>query len=528
MNRSKLTRLFAGFTAALLTAGTLSLGVFAVPAQEDTQIRIFHTNDVHSRYDASVNDDGTLSGFGYARMKTLVDTYSQGVDKTLVFDAGDTFHGQPFATLNRGLSIAQLMDVVGYDAVVAGNHDFNYGASRTPTLARYAGATLLGANVLNKDTGTVLKGFTANKMYRVGDVKIGVFGLSTPETAYKTNPLNVKQVKFADPVSTAKKQVQALEERGADVIICIAHLGIDQESGTAVSTNVAAKVDGIDLIIDGHSHSTPNEYQPVNGTVIVSCGEYMAYLGMVDITVAPDGTVTVESNPLKASDYTADEIAPDAAVQAKIDAIKKGQESKLGQVVATTPVALDGERAHVRTGETNLSRLITSAMLAETGADVALTNGGGIRASIDQGPITVGEVQNVLPFGNYIVTIKLTGKDLRAAVEHGLPGYQADGTLEQLGRMSQFAGMEVSYDPARPQGSRILSITVNGKPLSETQTYLVATNDFMSVGGDDYTMLNKPVVNEFCALDEAVINYLNDSGSEALEQAEEAVRLAAA
>ena len=105
----------------------------------------------------------------------------------------------------------------------------------------------------------------------------------------------------------------------------------------------------------------------------------MAYLGMVDITVAPDGTVTVESNPLKASDYTADEIAPDAAVQAKIDAIKKGQESKLGQVVATTPVALDGERAHVRTGETNLSRLITSAMLAETGADVALTNGGGIR-----------------------------------------------------------------------------------------------------------------------------------------------------
>ena len=252
------------------------------------------------------------------------------MDKTLVFDAGDTFHGQPFATLNRGLSIAQLMDVVGYDAVVAGNHDFNYGASRTPTLARYAGATLLGANVLNKDTGTVLKGFTANKMYRVGDVKIGVFGLSTPETAYKTNPLNVKQVKFADPVSTAKKQVQALEERGADVIICIAHLGIDQESGTAVSTNVAAKVDGIDLIIDGHSHSTPNEYQPVNGTVIVSCGEYMAYLGMVDITVAPDGTVTVESNPLKASDYTADEIAPDAAVQAKIDAIKKGQESKLG------------------------------------------------------------------------------------------------------------------------------------------------------------------------------------------------------
>ena len=331
MNRSKLTRLFAGFTAALLTAGTLSLGVFAVPAQEDTQIRIFHTNDVHSRYDASVNDDGTLSGFGYARMKTLVDTYSQGVDKTLVFDAGDTFHGQPFATLNRGLSIAQLMDVVGYDAVVAGNHDFNYGASRTPTLARYAGATLLGANVLNKDTGTVLKGFTANKMYRVGDVKIGVFGLSTPETAYKTNPLNVKQVKFADPVSTAKKQVQALEERGADVIICIAHLGIDQESGTAVSTNVAAKVDGIDLIIDGHSHSTPNEYQPVNGTVIVSCGEYMAYLGMVDITVAPDGTVTVESNPLKASDYTADEIAPDAAVQAKSMRSKKARKASLAR-----------------------------------------------------------------------------------------------------------------------------------------------------------------------------------------------------
>lgn len=527
MNLFRSKKLLSAAMATIMAVGALSLT--AVAQTGDTVIKVFHTNDVHSRYDASVNDDGTLGSFGYARLKTLVDTNAAGADETLLFDVGDVFHGQPFATLNKGSSIALLMKAAGYDAMVAGNHDFNYGAKRTATLARLAQTRLLGANVTKKSDGSLAEGFIEYKIYTVGDVKVGVFGLSTPETAYKTNPNNVKDIKFVDPIKTAKATVKKLRtEKGVDVVIALTHLGIDASSGAATSFNLAKQVDGIDLILDGHSHSSPAEYQAVNNTVIASANEYMKYLGMVTITVGADKKVTVNATPLKASDYKADAIKPDAGVQAVIDSIKTAQAPMLNTVVSSTTEVLDGERGHVRTDETNLSRLITSAMLAETGADIAMTNGGGIRASIDAGPITVGEVQTVLPFGNYIVTVKIAGKDVRAAVEHGLPGY-VNGKLEEIGSNIQFAGLEVTYDPAKAKGSRIVSITQNGKPLDNAKSYIVATNDFMAVGGDDYTMLNKPVVNEFAALDEAVIAYLNEQGTAGitLAQTEDRIKLAA-
>lgn len=502
--------------SAVLTVGMLSMATFA-EGNSETVIKLFHTNDVHSRYDASVNEDGTLGSFGYARLKTLIDSNSGGADGVLVFDAGDVFHGQPFATLNRGSSISALMKAVGYNAMVAGNHDFNYGYRRTPTLAYLAQTKLLGANVLKKSDGTIADGFAEYQFYNVDGVKIGVFGLSTPETAYKTNTKNVDAIQFADPVKTAKQVVKKLREKQADVVVCLAHLGIDEASGKNTSTYLAQNVDGIDLIIDGHSHSTPDSYQKVNDTVITSAGEYMEYVGMATIEVGADKKVSVKADAFKASDFKADALKPDAKVQTMIDRVKKAQEPRLNTVVASAPEVLNGERENVRTGETNLSRLVASAMLAESGADIAMTNGGGIRASIDAGPITVGEVQTVLPFGNYIVTVQLTGKEVREAVEHGLPGL-ANGKLEVIGNKIQAAGLEVTYDPSKPAGSRIVTITHNGEKLVDSKTYLVATNDFMAAGGDDYTMLNKKVINEFSALDEAVIHYLNKNGSKAITE----------
>lgn len=527
MRLSKNKRWLSALLGACLISAAVSVAAFAEDG-EGTTIKVFHTNDVHSRYDVSVEEDGSLSQFGYARLKSVIDENSIGADGRLIFDAGDVFHGQPFATLDRGISIAKLMRAVGYDAMVAGNHDFNYGAVRTPMLAQVAKLDLLGSNVVNKD-GTPAKGFEPYKIYRVDDVKIGVFGLSTPETAYKTNPKNVEGIKFSDPVATAKKMVRLLrEEKGADVVICLSHLGIDEASGKDTADYLASKVNGIDLIIDGHSHSAPDSYQNINNTVITSAGQYMEYIGMTTITVDSDKKVTIETAPLKASDYKADGLTADPAVQRTIDNIQASQKGKLGKVVAHTDEVLNGARGQVRTTETNLSRIITTAMLAETDADIALTNGGGIRASIDAGPITVGEVQTVLPFGNYIVTVNLSGKEVRQAVEHGLPGL-VNGKLEEIGNNVQFAGLNVLYDPAKPKGSRVLSITHNGKPIQDTGSYLVATNDFMAAGGDGYTMLKKKIVNEFAALDEAVISYLNESSKEAIAevQAEDRIQQAA-
>jgi 2',3'-cyclic-nucleotide 2'-phosphodiesterase (5'-nucleotidase family) len=155
-------------------------------------------------------------------------------------------------------------------------------------------------------------------------------------------------------------------------------------------------------------------------------------------------------------------------------------------------------------------------MLNETGADVAITNGGGIRASIDAGPITKGEAITVLPFGNYIVTVKLTGKELKEAIEHGLPE-MVDGKIQSLACIAQVAGINVTYDPTAKAGSRVVTITKDGKAIKDTDTFIVAINDFMATGGDGYTVLAKPVVNEFSALDEALINYISKIGSDGMK-----------
>lgn len=485
---------------------------------EDTVIKIFHTNDVHSRYNEATNSDGTLSRFGYAKFKTLINMNRSDADKVLVFDAGDTFHGQTFATLEEGKSIAKVLKTVGYNAMVAGNHDFNYGSSKTTKLAKSAGVKLLGANVLDKKTGKLASGYQEYITYTVNDVKIGVFGLSTPETAYKTNPKNVSTITFADPVKTAKSVVNKLKNtEDVDVVICLAHLGIDEASANNVSYEVASKVDGINLIIDGHSHSELSDYHKVNNTVITSTGEYLQEAGMVTITVDQYKNVNVVPTTIKAKDFQSSMIVNDSYVQSVIDKIVAAQEPILNEVVASTPIALEGNREYIRKGETNLSRLITSAMLDETGADVAITNGGGIRASIDAGDITKGEAITVLPFGNYIVTVKLTGKELKETIEHGLPE-MIDGKIQSLACIAQVAGIEVTYNPSAKAGSRIVSITKNGKAIKDKDTFIVATNDFMAIGGDGYTMLDKPVVNEFSALDEVLINYISKIGSEGIKK----------
>lgn len=512
MNLHATKKMLSLAAAALLVVGTSVPAFAADAASGDTVIKIFHTNDVHSRYESATNEDGTLSQFGYARLKTLMAQNTAAGEHVLLLDAGDTFHGQPFATLNEGDSIAQVMRAVGYDAMTPGNHDFNYGANRLTELGRHADVPVLAANVkrANGESPAYMQDYM---VFDEGGVKVGVFGLATPETKFKTNPKNVQFLKFEDPTETAQQMVDTLRgQEDVDVVVCLSHLGEDESSAGLRSTDVAEAVNGIDLIIDGHSHTPGEDYEVVNDTVINSAGQYMEEVGMVTITVDEAGEVEVTADQLKASDYTEASLPAAPSVQKVIDEVKASQETTLNQVVASTPVKLMGEREYVRTSETNLAHLITAAMLNETGADVALTNGGGIRASIEAGDITVGDVQNVLPFGNYIVTVKLTGAQLKEAVENGLPG-RTGGSLEPIGKMAQVAGLEVTYNPDAPEGSRIVTITHNGEAIDDSATYLVATNDFMQSGGDGYTSLTQPIENEFSALDEAVIHYIQQIGS---------------
>lgn len=453
-------------------------------------ITIVHTNDTHSRVD---------SGVGFAKVAAKIKELKEENPNVMVVDAGDTLHGQPFATISKGESIIKVMNAVGYDVMTPGNHDFNYGQERLVELAKYAEFPIISANVIKQDGTTLLESYVIKE---VGGLKIGIFGLSTPETAYKTNPKNVEGLTFENPVEVAKKMVEELKAKDVDAIIALVHLGIDKES-VDTSYLLRDNVEGIDLIIDGHSHSKletiDNEGKDVK---IVSTGEYNNNLGIVKLTFVDGELKDVEPSVFSSED--AAELEADPEVSAIIEEVKEKNKEITSVVVGKTDVVLDGVREHVRAGETNLSNLITDAMLAASGADMAITNGGGIRASIDVGDITMEEIITVLPFGNYVVVKEYKGAQILAALEHGTKNYP-----EPAGGFAQVAGVTFTLDLNEEAGKRVKDVKIGNEPLDLEKTYKVATNDFMAAGGDDYTMLKEgKLVTELAALDEILIEYI--------------------
>ncbi len=486
----------------MLIFTSLFVSPHLVNAQEVGQvgITIVHTNDTHARV-----IEGKYDGMGLAKVATKIKEIRENNDNVLVLvlDAGDAFHGQTIATLVEGESIVKIMNTIGYDAMAAGNHDFNYGQERLVELGEMADFPVLSANVIKEDGNTLLPAY---EIKEIGGLKVGIFGLSTPETTYKTHPKNVIGLTFGDPVEVAREMVEELEDK-TDIIIALAHLGQDASS-TYTSEKVALEVAGIDLIVDGHSHTELPEGNLVNGTLIVQAGEYDKNLGVVNIIYQDGGIDTMTASLITKEE--AAETPEDANIVATVAEITAANELITSVVVGNTDVVLDGERDNVRTGETNLGNLITSAMIKATSADVAITNGGGMRTSIDAGEITKGEVITVLPFGNIVVVKEISGADLVAALEHGIDSYP-----ETKGAFPHVGGMTFKFDPSQPAGNRVVEVKVSGETLNPNIMYQVATNDFMAAGGDDYTMLAEgKVTGEYPTLDEVVIDYITEYGTE--------------
>ena len=469
------------------------------------EVTLFHTNDTHSRVES------------FPKMQAYIKAYGS---EYLLVDAGDTFHGQTFATLENGKSIAKILAAMQYDAMVPGNHDFNYGQETLGELAHEANIAVLADNI----TMGGKPAFEGAMIKEVNGVNVGIIGLATPETAYKTNPVNVIGLDFGTKetiISNTQEVVDSLKVQGADVIVVLSHLGIDTTSEVK-ATDIGEAVTGIDVIIDGHSHSTLAKYADFNAThetKITSTGSYLEAFGKVRVVLNEQNEVIDVILESVTSSELEDE---DTEIRELIDGIKKGQEPILNEVVGETPIDLDGKRENVRSGHTNLGRLITSAMLDETGADIAISNGGGIRDSIKAGQITKGSVISVLPFGNYIVTKNVKGQDIIDAL---------NATMAKLnGGFPHFAGMNVlTEEYVDADGTirwRVVSIEVNGAPIDAEKMYTLATNDFMAAGGDNYTMFGDyPILNEYSALDEALIKYISKVGSEGILAADSEIRL---
>ena len=468
-------------------------GVYA--AEEPVQIVIAHTNDMHGRV-----DEGDYDGMGMAKIGALVNELRAEYDNVLLFDAGDAFHGQPIATIFEGSSIVEIMNLIGYDLMVPGNHDFNYGKNRLVELVGMADFDAVSANIYTEEGETFI---TPYKIYEIDGVKLGVFGLTTPETKFKSHPDNTIGLEFRDPSMVAEMMVDELEDE-ADIIIALAHLGLDDTYGLT-SEKVAMDVDGIDLIIDGHSHDKLPEGMMVGDTLIVQAGEYDKNLGVVQIEWM-DGDATISASLLEKENVT---IEADSEILALIEDIKSEYQELVSPVVGTTEVVLDGERGMVRKGETNLGNLLTDAILDATGADLVMTNGGGIRASIDVGEITIEEIITVLPFGNTVIVKPLTGAEVKEALENGATDYP-----ELKGAFTHVAGMTYQIDSSKPAGSRIMNVMVGGMPLDLAATYEVATNDFMAAGGDGYTMFDgKEELMLLGGMEEVLMDYIEANGT---------------
>jgi 2',3'-cyclic-nucleotide 2'-phosphodiesterase (5'-nucleotidase family) len=494
----KFSKFLAAFISAVLVLSMAPAACFAevlntAPEAYDTIIDIVHTNDVHAR----------VTGDPY--VAALIQKLKSQGDSVLTMSAGDALHGQAIATLSRGENIVNIMNTVGYDIMVPGNHDFNYGISHLFELEKEMKFSLVAANVTDNATGKLA--FTPYKMYETNGLNIGVFGLCTPETATKTNPKNVAGYTFEEPVPVAEQMVKELKSDGADVVIALTHLGIDPTTLPQERSDAVAAVDGIDVIIDGHSHTVLEHGEMVDGTLIAQTGSYLANIGLVRLYFNGGKLVakTAELIPTPA-DGTANKwgLTPDPAVQAVIDAANQADTSVTAEVVGQTPINLDGEKQDVRSKETNLSDIICDSMIYATGADAALNNGGGIRASIAPGEITRGDVLDVLPFGDYIVTCEITGAELKQALELGL-----DTAPDPTPHFLQVGGIRVNYNSSLPAGSRVQSATfINGAALDDTKTYTVAVNDFLAAGGDNMTMFPDAPQIIYGAQDDALVSYI--------------------
>ncbi|MER2192213.1 MAG: 5'-nucleotidase C-terminal domain-containing protein [Solibacillus sp.] len=480
------------------------------PVKGDFTLSVMHNNDTHANLD------------NLPKTVTAIKEYRAQKPNALLLNAGDVFSGTLYFNTFEGKADLAMLKLMGYDAMTFGNHEFDLGSSKEGHQAlvdfvKGANFPFVSSNVdFSADsrftglfTDLISSDPQAGKIYNgivkvINGEKVGIFGLTTEETKGISSP---GAVTFENYLTEAEKAVKAFQGMGVDKIIALTHLGYDDNAAVDNDLTLAAKVDGIDLIVGGHSHTTLKEpvviNQDENGgakepTVIVQANEYNKFLGTVDVKFNNKGVVVdVDGQLIEIGKQVEDAKAVEVLKPFK-DEVEKISNSELGVTLAA---ALENPRANatssisVRANETILGNIITDGMLAKAkqyDKDVvlALQNGGGIRAPIDAGPVTVGEVITVLPFGNTLATMSITGEQLKAAFEISFKSYPGES-----GGFLHMAGGKVEFDSTKPAGARVVAIYVNNggtlTKLEDNKTYKVATNAFTAKGGDSYTVFEE-------------------------------------
>ncbi|SMX37890.1 bifunctional metallophosphatase/5'-nucleotidase [Maliponia aquimaris] len=486
-------------TRSLMT-GAAALALVAGSAAADYSLTILHTNDFHARfepiskYDSGCSAEDNTAGEcfgGSARLITAINAAKARTNNHILVDGGDQFQGTLFYTYYKGKLAAEMMNLMGYDGMTVGNHEFDDGpevlrgfmdAVEFPVLmsnADVSGEPLL-AGVLQKST-----------VIERGGEKLGLIGLTPQDTDELASPGD--NIVFTDPSEAVQAEVDKLTEMGVNKIIVLSH------SGYGVDQRVAENTTGVDVIVGGHSNTLLGDMDGaagpyptvVNGVQIVQAYAYGKFLGELNVTFNDAGEVISATGAPIILDAA---VTEDDAVKSRIAEAAIPLEEIRNKVVAETAEAIDGSRDTCRTMECQMGNLVADAMLDRVksqGVEIAIANGGGLRSSIDAGPVTMGEVLTVLPFQNTLSTFQVTGAVVVEALENGVSQVE-----EGAGRFPQVAGLTFTVDLTQAPGSRVSDVMLGGAPIEADKVYGVVSNNYVRNGGDGYAMF-KDAMNAY-------------------------------
>lgn len=521
---------FGAGALSVICGMLLSASLAVAPAQADFALTILHINDLHSRLepinrfdstcDAKDDAEGKCFG-GIARIKSKIDERRAALAaagrNVITLDAGDQFQGSLFYTTYKGAAAAEFMNMIGFDAMAVGNHEFDDGPAGLAAFLEAVEFPVLSGNI-DVENEPALKGKVPGAIViEVGGEKIGIVAVLAEDTVETSSP--GPNVLFQRAETYLKGAVEGLQAAGVNKIIALTHMGLPRDM------EIAARVAGVDVIVGGHSHTLlSNTHEGAAGPYpllvqnpagrqvpVVQAYAYGKYLGEIEIVFDDAGKViSAAGNPilLDAS------VPADKAAAARLAELAAPLEEIRAKVIGSTSETIDGSRETCRAQECSMGNLIADAMLDRTraqGVQIVIQNGGGIRASIDAGEITMGEVLTVLPFQNTLATFQIKGRDVVAALENGVSQVE-----EGAGRFPQVAGIRFSWTRARKPGEgRIIQVEVEGdagwEPLDMDATYLVATNNYMRGGGDGYRIFSEAGTNAYDygpGLEEVVADYI--------------------
>ncbi|MEI5994114.1 5'-nucleotidase C-terminal domain-containing protein [Candidatus Enterococcus mansonii] len=506
---------------------------------------IMHTNDVHGRLEGNGKDV-----LGMARLKT----YKDLIQPDLLIDAGDAFQGLPISNFSKGMDMVKIMNEVGYDAMAVGNHEFDFGFETAMKYKEELNFPILSNNTF-KDGKLVFDPYT---IVEKNGKKYAIIGVTTPETATKTHPNNVSGITFKDPIAETKKAISDIQGDASQVIdayVITGHLGIDETTphewrGDTLAESLSKEYPELNItVLDGHSHTAVNGGKRFGNVMYTQTGNYLNNVGLVDVDLTDLSKKTASLTPAN----TLADLEENPTVKALVDEARaKFEKENSTVIIPNNPYQFNGERDNVRTRETNLGNLIGDAMLAygqkgfKEPSDFAVTNGGGIRANIEPGEVTLGDVVAVMPFGNTIAQIEVTGAKVKEMFEMSLrsmPQKDEAGNIilddfkqPKLGANGGFlhvsSTIRVHYDSTKKGsllpadegngtnktivGERVLQVDIQNRqtgkfePIDEKKTYRMATNDFLAAGGDGYDMLGGER-QEGPSLDTVLIDHLKQA-----------------